>query len=77
MQKLARVSSKGQVVIPAEIRRKLGRPRAVIIRESEGRIILEPAVTFEDAFGSGGKDTAEIAAEISRNRRREVESERA
>ncbi len=75
MQKIARVSSKGQVVIPAEIRKKLGRPRAVVIRESEGRVILEPAVTFDEAFGSG-KDAADIAAEISRERRREVESER-
>ncbi len=76
MQKIARVSSKGQVVIPAEIRKKLGRPRAVIIRESEGRVILEPAVTFDEAFGSGGKDAADIATEISRERRREVESKR-
>ncbi|MGI0078854.1 MAG: AbrB/MazE/SpoVT family DNA-binding domain-containing protein [Nitrososphaerales archaeon] len=76
MQKLVRVSPKGQVVIPARIRNKLGKPKTVLVSEEKGRIILEPALSFKDAFGTGGKEAAKIAIEISRDRRREVESER-
>lgn len=74
MQKLAPVSSKGQVVIPAKIRKKLGKPKTVLIHEENGKIILEPAVSFKDAFGTGGREAAEIAVEISRDRRKEVET---
>jgi AbrB family looped-hinge helix DNA binding protein len=76
MQKLVSVSSKGQVVIPAKIRKKLGEPRTLLVREEDGKIILEPALSFRDAFGSGGRDAEEIAIEISTDRRKEVESER-
>jgi AbrB family looped-hinge helix DNA binding protein len=76
MQKLVPVSSKGQVVIPAKIRKKLGKPKTLLVREEGGKIILEPALSFRDAFGSGGKKAAEIALEISKERRKDVESER-
>jgi AbrB family looped-hinge helix DNA binding protein len=76
MQKLARVSPKGQVVIPAKLRRKLRISRTVMIREENGKIILEPSVPMEEAFGSGGKEMREVALEISVDRRKEVESER-
>ena len=77
MNKLGRVSSKGQVVIPAELREKLKITRTVLIREEGGKIIMEPWVSMEEAFGSGGKEMIDAAMEISRDRRREVESERA
>ena len=76
MERLARVSSKGQVVIPAPIRKKLGRPKTVLFREEKGRIIIEPALSFMEAFGTGGKEMRQVAREISTDRRREVESER-
>ncbi len=76
MQKLVRVSSKGQVVIPAKIRRKLGRPKTMLVRDEGERIILEPALSFKEAFGTGGKEAAKIAIEISKDRRKEVESQR-
>ena len=76
MQKLARVSSKGQVVIPAYIRRKHKISKTVLIKEEGGKIILEPAKSFEESVGDGG-DMARLAAiEISLDRRKEVESER-
>ncbi|MDG6998639.1 MAG: AbrB/MazE/SpoVT family DNA-binding domain-containing protein, partial [Nitrososphaerota archaeon] len=37
MQKLARVSSKGQVVIPVEMRRKHNISKNVLIKEEKGR----------------------------------------
>ena len=76
MQKLARVSSKGQVVIPAQLRRRLKISRTVMIKEENGRIILEPSLSMREAFGTGGKVMRQVAMEISRDRRREVESER-
>ena len=76
MQKLVPVSSKGQVVIPAEIRKKLGKPKTLLVKEEGGRIIFEPTLSFKDAFASGGKDANKIAIEISEDRRKEVESER-
>jgi AbrB family looped-hinge helix DNA binding protein len=76
MKKLARVSSKGQVVIPAQLRRRLKISRTVMIEEENGRIVLEPSASMEEAFGSGGKEMRHVAIEISRDRRAEVESER-
>jgi len=76
MQKIVPVSSKGQVVIPAKIRKKLGMPKTMLVREENGKVVLEPAITFRDAFGTGGREAAEIAVEISKDRRKEVESER-
>ena len=76
MDRLGRVSSKGQVVIPAELREKLKITRTVLIREDGGKIVMEPWVSMEEAFGSGGKEMIDAAIEISRDRRREVESER-
>ena len=50
MATIAKISSKGQIVIPAAIRRKLGSPKAMIIEEDKGKVILVPALTFEEAF---------------------------
>ena len=77
MATIAKVSSKGQIVIPADIRKKLGSPKAMTIEERNGRVILVPTLTFQEAFGVDGKAGAQIASEISKDRRREVESERA
>jgi AbrB family looped-hinge helix DNA binding protein len=76
MQKLVSLSSRGQVVIPAKIRKKLGKPKTLLLREEGGKIILEPALSFKDAFGTGGREAAEIALEISKDRRKEVELDR-
>ncbi len=76
MSRLAPVSSKGQVVIPAPMRKKLKIKRAVVIKEENGRVVIEPSVSMEDSFGLGGREMLEVAKEISKDRRREVESER-
>jgi len=75
MSKLVPVSQKGQVVIPAALRKKhkIGRP--VVIAEADGKITIEPAQSME-SFGAGGDAMLEAAREISKERRREVESER-
>ncbi len=76
MAKLARVSSKGQVVIPAPLRKALKIKRTVIIRQEGGKIVLEPSSSMEEAFGTGGKELVKAAIEIIQDRRKEVESER-
>jgi len=63
------------VVIPAKMRKKLGKPKTMLVKERKGKIILEPALSFEEAFGTGGKDAAKIAVEISRDRRAEIARE--
>jgi hypothetical protein len=47
-----------------------------LLERINGRIILEPSTTMEEAFGSGGPEMATVAIEISKERRREVEHER-
>jgi AbrB family looped-hinge helix DNA binding protein len=75
MATLARVSSKGQVVIPARIRKRLKINRTVLIREENDRIILEPAKSMKESFGEDGEKARQTAIEISLDRRKEVESE--
>lgn len=76
MNKLVPVSQKGQVVIPAALRKKHKIGRAVVIAEADGKITIEPAQSMEESFGAGGDAMLEVAREISKERRREVESER-
>jgi AbrB family looped-hinge helix DNA binding protein len=77
MEKVVPVSSKGQVVIPAPLRKKFKIGRAVVIKDEGGRILVVPSLSMEDSFGAGGEEMKDAAREISRDRRREVESQRA
>lgn len=76
MDRLVPVSQKGQVVIPAPLRKKLKIGKAVVIREEAGRILIEPSLSMKESFGSGGSEMFDVAREISRDRRREVDSGR-
>jgi len=76
MEKVVPVSSKGQVVIPAALRKKFKIGRAVIIKDEGGRILVEPSRSMEESFGMGGDEMLDVAREISKDRRKEVESER-
>ena len=76
MEKIVPVSVKGQVVIPAPMRKRLKIGRAVVIRDKGDMILVEPSRAMEESFGVGGDVMVDVAREISRERRREVESER-
>ena len=76
MSRLSPVSEKGQVVIPAALRKKHKIGRAVVIEEVDGRITIVPSVSMEESFGADGEAMRDVAKEISKERRREVESER-
>ena len=75
MKKAVRVSSKGQVVIPVEIRRKFNIRKMVEFKEERGRIYIQPMMAFEDAFGIDGEGMSEVAREISKARRKGTELE--
>jgi len=77
MAVVAKVSSKGQVVLPAEYRRKLKITRLVVISEEGDKLVVKPTTSLEDAFGVDGEGMKEVARGISKDRRAEVESERA
>jgi hypothetical protein len=62
--------------MPSKIRKKSGIPKTVPARRDNRKLIIEPSLSFKDAFASGGREAAGIAIEISRDRRKEVESER-
>jgi AbrB family looped-hinge helix DNA binding protein len=76
MNRLVPVSEKGQVVIPAALRKKHKIGRAVVIKEVDGKIMIEPSQSMEESFGADGDAMLDVAREISKERRREVESER-
>ena len=71
------VSKKGQVVIPAEIRRRIGIKRKVLFKEEKGKVLIEPLSSMEEAFGAGGKIMYAVAEDISKERRKEAELEEA
>ena len=75
MKKTVRVSTKGQVVIPVEIRRKFNIKKMVAFKEHKGKVYIEPVMTMEDAFGIGGEGMYEVAREISKDRINEIELE--
>ena len=75
MEKVVPVSSKGQVVIPAPLRKKFKIGRAVVIKDEGGRILIIPSVSMEESFGAGGDQMIDAALEISGDRRREVKSQ--
>lgn len=72
-----RVSRKGQVVIPVEIRRKFGIGRRVSFIDRGDEVVLVPVKGLEEAFGAGGRVMIEVAKEIGAARREEAELESA
>jgi hypothetical protein len=48
----------------------------VTIEEEHGKIVMTPSMSFEEAFGLGGRELIRAAKDLHRDRRREVEFER-
>ncbi|QGA55260.1 AbrB/MazE/SpoVT family DNA-binding domain-containing protein [Sulfolobus sp. E5-1-F] len=72
-----KVYKKGIIVIPKEIREKLGIKEGDIIElvVNGDKISIEKPLTLLDLFGIDGDDALEIAKEIVKERRKEVERE--
>ena len=72
-----KVYKKGIVVIPKEVREKLGIKEGDVLElVIEGdRASIEKPETLLDLFGVDGEDAVEIAKEVTKERRKEVERE--
>lgn len=72
-----KVHKKGLIVIPAEVRRKLGIHEGsyleLVVEENDIRLIVPKSL--KDAFGVDGEKALEIARLIIASRRAEVEKE--
>ena len=80
MRSTAVISSKGQIVIPAKLRRRyrLGEGTTVVFQEERGRLVLEPS-NFEAIYalqGSLRKFPIEASLEEERRAERKREDER-
>ena len=72
MRFVVRVSRKGQIVIPAEIRRKYGIRDKVVVEAGEDGIRIVPLIPLEELYGVDGDRMREVAREIVRERREEA-----
>jgi AbrB family looped-hinge helix DNA binding protein len=73
----AKVYKKGIIVIPKEVREKLGIKEGDVIElvVDIDKITLNKPVTLLDLFGIDGDKATEVAKEIVKERRKEVERE--
>ena len=76
MRFIVKVSRKGQVVIPAEIRRKYGIKNKVVIRADEDGVKIVPVISLEEMFGIDGEVMKDIAKEIVKERSEEIRREK-
>lgn len=77
MRYKVKVYRKGLVVIPAEVRRKLGIYEGMILelKVENNSIVLIPPKTLKDAFGADGDKALEVAKLIVELRKKEVRRE--
>jgi len=75
MEYVLKVSRKGQIVIPAEVRRKFNIKSKVILKVNGGEIKLIPFSDIRDAFGIDGNKMLEVAKAILRDKKREIKLE--
>jgi len=76
MEYVLRVSSKGQVVIPAEVRRKFNIKSKVILKIEDKEIKLIPFMDLKDAFGLDGDKMIEVAKSLLADKEREIKLEK-
>ena len=70
-----KVSRKGQVVIPAEVRKRFNIKNKVVIEVSGEGIRIIPLRSLEELFGIDGDVMREVAREIVKERLEEVKRE--
>mgnify|MGYP000489322711 CR=1 FL=1 len=75
MRFVVKVSKKGQVVIPVEIRRKFNIRDRVVIKADEEGIRIIPLVPLEELFGADGDVMRDVAREIVKERLEELRRE--
>ncbi len=70
-----RVTKKGQVTLPVALRRKYKIEDEVIVFDEGNRIVIVPIYDLEKLFGIDGEIGIEIARELLRDKKREIELE--
>jgi len=72
MRSTAVVSSKGQIVIPAKLRKRyrLGEGTTIVFQEERGRLVLEPS-NFEAIYVQGSLREFPLEASLNEERRAE------
>ena len=73
---VVKVSRKGQIVIPAEIRRRYGIRDKVVIEVSGEGLKIIPLYPLEEMFGIDGEVMKEVAREIVEERLEEIKHEK-
>jgi len=76
MYYVMRVTKKGQVTLPVALRRKYRIEDKVIIFDEGNRIVVVPIYGLEKLFGIDGEIGIEIAKELLRDKKREIELEK-
>ena len=72
---IVKVSKKGQIVIPAKIRRKYNITEKVVVTAGREGIKITPVIPLEELFGADGQVMRQIAKEIVEERRKEIRRE--
>ncbi len=72
MEYVLRVSRKGQVVIPAELRRRFNIKSRVILKVENNEIKIIPFMDLREAFGIDGEGMLKVAKAILADKRREL-----
>jgi len=72
---VVKVSKKGQVVIPIEIRRRYNIKDKVVIKVDEEGIKIIPLMSLKEMFGIDGEIMKIIAKEIVKERMEEIKRE--
>jgi len=73
---VVKVSKKGQIVIPVEVRRKFNIGDKVVIIVDENSIRIIPLRSLEELFGVDGEAMREVAKEIVEERLEEIKREK-
>lgn len=76
MRFIVKVSKKGQIVIPAEIRRRFNIRDRVVIEATDKEIKIIPLLPLEELFGVDGDVMKDVAREIVRERLEEIKHEK-
>lgn len=76
MKFIVKVSKKGQIVIPVEIRRRFNIRDKVVIEANDREIKIIPLIPLEELFGVDDDVMKDIAKEIVKERLEEIKHEK-
>jgi len=76
MERILRVSRKGQIAIPVEVRKKFGIGSTVILKVTDNEVKIVPVKSFEESFGIDGERMLKVARAHLADKKRELELEK-